>query len=59
MMIEIPPKYAVVSIVGYIKGISSIAIAQKYTGWKQNFTGQSFWTKGYFASTVGLNEENI
>jgi putative transposase len=59
MMIEIPPKYAVASIVGYIKGKSAIAVARNYMGRKQNFTGQSFWARGYFASTVGLNEEDI
>jgi putative transposase len=32
MLIEIPPKYAVSGVVGYIKGKSAIAIARTYPG---------------------------
>ena len=53
MLIEIPPKYTVSSVVGYIKGKSAIAIARTYLGKHQNFTGQSFWARGYYVSTVG------
>jgi putative transposase len=59
MLIEIPPKYAVAEVVGYIKGKSAIAIARTYLGKRQNFTGQNFWARGYFVSTVGLDEEVI
>jgi putative transposase len=59
MLIEIPPKYAVAEEVGYIKGKSAIAIARTYLGKRQNFTGQNFWARGYFVSTVGLDEEVI
>jgi putative transposase len=59
MLIEIPPKYAVAEVVGYIKGKSAIAIARTYLGRRQNFSGQNFWARGYFASTVGLDEEVI
>jgi putative transposase len=59
MLIEIPPKYSVAQVVGYIKGKSAIAIARNYMGKRQNFTGQNFWARGYYVSTVGLNEESI
>jgi putative transposase len=59
MLIEIPPKYAVSEVVGYIKGKSAIYIARTYVGKKQNFTGQSFWARGYYVSTVGRDEEAI
>jgi putative transposase len=59
MLIEIPPKYAVAEVVGYIKGKSAIAIARTYLGKRQNFTGRNFWARGYFVSTVGLDEEVI
>ena len=59
MLIEIPPKYAVAEVVGYIKGKSAIAIARTYLGKRQNFTGQNFLARGYFVSTVGLDEEVI
>jgi putative transposase len=59
MLIEIPPKYAVSAVVGYIKGKSAISIARTYVGKKQNFTGQNFWARGYYVSTVGRDEEAI
>ena len=57
--ISIPPKYAVSSVVGYIKGKSAIAIARTFMGRKRNFSGENFWARGYFVSTVGLDEEMI
>ena len=59
MMISIPPKYAVAQVIGYIKGKSAIHIARNYTGRKRNYVGQHFWARGYFASTVGRDEEII
>ena len=56
MLISIPPKYSVSQVVGYIKGKSAIAIAHTYLGKRQNFTGQHFWARGYFVSTVGRDE---
>lgn len=56
MLISIPPKYAVASVVGYIKGKSAIHIARSFMGRRKNFVGQSFWARGYFVSTVGLDE---
>ncbi|GHV51601.1 hypothetical protein AGMMS49579_07280 [Spirochaetia bacterium] len=43
MLIEIPPKYAVAEVVGYIKGKGAIAIARTYLDKRQNFTGQTFY----------------
>lgn len=56
MMISVPPKYAVSQIVGYLKGKSAIHIAREYAGKRRNFTGQHFWARGYFVSTVGRDE---
>ena len=44
---------------GYIKGKSAIAIARTYLGRRKNYTGQSFWARGYFVSTVGADEEVV
>jgi putative transposase len=57
--ISIPPKYAVAQVVGYIKGKSAIHIARNFAGRVRNFTGENFWARGYFASTVGRDEELI
>ena len=59
IMISIPPKYSVAQVVGFIKGKSAISIARNYMGRKKNFTGQSFWARGYHVSTVGMDEEVI
>ena len=59
MMISIPPKYSVAQVAGYIKGKSAIHIARAYAGHKHNFTGQSFWARGYYVSTTGRDEETI
>ena len=57
--IAIPPKYAVAQVVGYIKGKSAIHIARTFGKRTRNFTGENFWARGYFASTVGRDEEVI
>lgn len=59
MVISIPPKYSVSSVIGYIKGKSAIAIARDFEGCQRNFTGRHFWARGYFVSTVGMDEEAI
>ena len=59
MCLSIPPKYAVSNVVGYIKGKSAIAIARHFGGRARNFTGEVFWARGYFVSTVGLDETMV
>jgi len=59
MLIEIPPKYAISQVVGFIKGKSAIHIARTYQGRKRNFTGENFWARGFFVSTVGMDEAVI
>jgi len=59
MLISIPPKYSVSQVVGFIKGKSAIYIARTYAGQRKNFTGQHFWARGYYVSTVGIEEEVI
>lgn len=59
LCISIPPKHAVSYIVGFIKGKSAISIARRFMGRAKNFTGENFWARGYFVSTVGLDEEMV
>ena len=59
MMISIPPKYAVSKIVGYIKGKSAIGIARQFGKKTRNFRGENFWARGYYVSTVGLDENMV
>jgi len=57
--LAIPPKYSVSTIVGYLKGKSAMIIFEKYSRLKRNFKGHSFWARGYYVSTVGLDEAKI
>lgn len=59
ILISVPPKYAVCQVVGYLKGKSAIWVARTYGGRKRNYTGQSFWARGYYVSTVGRDEATI
>ncbi len=59
MCLSVPPKFAVSNVVGYLKGKSAIAIARKFRGRQRNFNGAHFWARGYFVSTVGLDEHVV
>ena len=59
MLICIPPKHRVASILGFLKGKSSIWVAQNIANKQRNFVGPKFWARGYFVSTVGVNEQVI
>jgi len=59
MLIRIPPKHSVAHVVGFLKGKSAIWIAQNIGNRKQNFVGPKFWSRGYFVSTVGADEQTI
>jgi putative transposase len=59
MVIDIPPKYSVAQVVGYIKGKTAIYIARTFLGHQSNYGGQHFWALGYYVSTVGRDEKTI
>jgi len=59
MMIRIPPKYSVSHVMGYIKGKSAIRMARDFMGRNQGFKGYHFWARGYFVSTVGIDEGTL
>ena len=46
MLISIPPKYSVAEVIGYLKGKSSIWIAQNIERKLRNFLGHKFWASG-------------
>jgi putative transposase len=59
ILISIPPKHAVATVIGYIKGKSAIYIARTFNHRRRNFVGEAFWARGYYVSTVGLDEEVV
>jgi putative transposase len=59
MLLNVPPKIAVSSVVGYIKGKRAIHIARHYMKRGRNYAGQVFWARGYFVDTVERDTETI
>ena len=59
MLLEIPPKVAVSSFMGYLKGKSSLMIFEKYANLKYKYGNRHFWCRGYYVSTVGANKKAI
>lgn len=59
MLVEIPPKYSVSQIVGYLKGKSSLMIFDKHANLKNKYGNRHFWCRGYFVDTVGKNKKRI
>ena len=46
-------------VVGFIKGKSAIRVARDFMGHYRSFKGYHFWARGYFVSTVGIDEAVI
>lgn len=59
MLIEIPPKVAVSSFMGYLKGKSSLMIYEKYPELKYKYRNREFWCRGYYVDTAGKNAQRI
>ena len=59
MCLSIPPKYSVASVLGYLKGKSSLMIFERFSNLKYKYGNRKFWCKGYFVSTVGITEAVI
>ena len=59
LLLEIPPKYSVSEIMGYLKSKSTLMIFDRHANLKYKFSNRHFWAKGYFVDTVGKNEKVI
>lgn len=59
MLVEIPPKYGVAAIIGYLKGKSSLMIFDQFANLKYKYGNRNFWARGYYVDTVGKNEKAI
>lgn len=59
ILVEIPPKHAVSSFMGYLKGKSSIMIYNKWGNMKYKYRNRAFWCRGYYVDTVGKNTQKI
>ncbi len=59
MLIEIPPKKSVSSVMGYLKGKSSLMIYDKWGNAKFRYRNREFWCRGYCVDTAGKNDKKI
>jgi len=59
MLVSIPPKISISGFIGYLKGKSELMMFDKHANLKCKFGDRHFWPKGYYVSTVGLNEATI
>jgi putative transposase len=60
LMVSIAPKVSVSELMGTLKGKLAIKIFKSYPILKKKpYWGNHFWARGYFVSTVGLNEDVI
>ena len=59
LVMWIPPKYAVSSIMGYLKGKLAIRMFNRYEHLRKRLWGGHLWSRGYCVSTIGLDEERI
>ena len=60
MLMVIPPKYSIASVMGRLKSQSASRLREKYSWlgkvyWEENIV----WSPGYFVSSVGVDEETI
>ena len=59
LLASIPPKYAVSSIMGFLKGKLALKLFERYEGLGRKYWGRHLWARGYCVRTIGLNEEQI
>jgi len=59
MLVNIPPKYSVAQIMGYLKGKSSLMIFDRHANMKYRYGNRHFWCRGYYVDTVGRNKKAI
>jgi putative transposase len=59
LVMSIPPKYAVSTVMGYLKGKLALKLFERYERLGRKYWGRHLWSRGYCVSTIGLDEEKI
>jgi len=59
LVVSVPPKYSISSLMGFLKGKISIKLFQRYEKLAKKYWGRHLWSRGYCVSTVGLDEDKI
>ena len=59
MVLWIPPKYSISSVMGYLKGKLALRLFQRYENLGKRYWGRHLWARGYCVSAIGLDEIQI
>ena len=59
MLLQIPPKYSISEVIGFLKGKSSLMIFDRFANLKYRYGNRKFWSRGYYVDTGGRNEKKI
>ena len=59
LVLSIPPRESVSDVMGFLKGKSAIRAHFEFSKRKAPTQQKHFWSRGYFVSTVGIDEEMI
>lgn len=59
LLLEIPPKFSVSGVMGYLKGKSSLMIYEQFGDLKFKYRNREFWCRGYYVDTAGKNTKKI
>lgn len=59
LLITFPPRFSISRIIEIIKTNTSAALKKKFKFLSKVYEKQGIWSRGYFVSTMGVNEETI
>jgi transposase IS200 family len=59
LLVLILPKLSISDFIGYLKSKSALMIFDKHANLKYKYGNRKFWARGYYVSTVGLNEKTV
>ena len=59
MLLEIPPKIAVSSFMGYLKGKSSLMLYEQFPALQFKYRNREFWCRGYYVDTAGKDAKKV
>ena len=60
MMMSIPPKYSISSVIGKLKSQSASKLRKRFPWLRKVYWNENVvWSTGYFVSSVGVDEETI
>jgi len=60
LLVKVPPKISISSLVGKVKGKTAIQVFQEFSYLRtKKYWGNHFWAAGYCVDTVGMDAEMI